>query len=166
MGRARSAWQAFDWSYWVTNAWRSESAPPGVGLGDFRAGSYALNNAFVQIAPCEKAFSGESQVHDPGATPVLADGAFCWVEFEPTVPIWNLDQPFFAVHLTANNVVLARHGSPPNPVPTSWPLDQPLPGAANVSFFDGHGELVKLDRLWQLYWDRDYQPPAKRPGLP
>jgi hypothetical protein len=31
---------------------------------------------------------------------------------------------------------------------------------------DGHGELVKLDRLWQLYWHKDYQPPARRPGLP
>ena len=41
-----------------------------------------------------------------------------------------------------------------------------LASAVNVAFFDGHGELVKLDRLWQLYWHKDYQPPAKRPGLP
>jgi prepilin-type processing-associated H-X9-DG protein len=62
--------------------------------------------------------------------------------------------------------VTPRHGSRPNPVPTQWPQTLPLPGAVNVSFFDGHGELVKLDRLWQLYWHPDYQPPAKRPGLP
>ncbi|MBU6401018.1 MAG: hypothetical protein KGS61_11915 [Verrucomicrobia bacterium] len=61
---------------------------------------------------------------------------------------------------------IPRHGSRPNPVPTDWPIVQPLPGAVNVSFFDGHGELVKLDRLWQLDWHKDYQPPAKRPGLP
>jgi prepilin-type N-terminal cleavage/methylation domain-containing protein/prepilin-type processing-associated H-X9-DG protein len=61
---------------------------------------------------------------------------------------------------------IPRHGSRPNPVPTYWPPNKPLPGAVNVSFFDGHGELVKLDRLWQLYWHRDYQPPARRPGLP
>jgi len=24
---------------------------------------------------------------------------------------------------------------------------------------------VRLERLWQLEWHRDYQPPAKRPGL-
>ena len=36
-----------------------------------------------------------------------------------------------------------------------WPADQPLPGAVNVAFFDGHGELVKLARLWQLYWHVD-----------
>jgi len=41
-----------------------------------------------------------------------------------------------------------------------------LPGAINVSFWDGHVEQVKLEGLWQLYWHRDYVPPAKRPGLP
>jgi prepilin-type processing-associated H-X9-DG protein len=58
-----------------------------------------------------------------------------------------------------------RHGRRPNPVPQYWPVDQPLPGAINVGFFDGHAELVKLDLLWQLYWHRGYAPPAKRPGL-
>ncbi len=49
--------------------------------------------------------------------------------------------------------------------PANWPRNKPLPGAINVSFFDVHGELVKLNRLWQLYWHRDYQLPAKQPGL-
>jgi hypothetical protein len=34
-----------------------------------------------------------------------------------------------------------------------------------MTFFDGHAEQVKLERLWQLYWHKDYVPPAKRPGL-
>ena len=61
---------------------------------------------------------------------------------------------------------IPRHGGRPNPVPTGLPQDKLLPGAVNVAFFDSHGELVKLDRLWQLYWHRDYHPSAKRPGLP
>jgi prepilin-type processing-associated H-X9-DG protein len=69
-------------------------------------------------------------------------------------------------HDAMGAVALPRHGSRPNPLPSEWPSDKPLPGAVNVSFFDGHGELVKLDRLWQLYWHKDHQPPAKRPGLP
>jgi prepilin-type processing-associated H-X9-DG protein len=32
-----------------------------------------------------------------------------------------------------------------------WPVTQKLPGAINVAFYDGHAELMKLDRLWQLY---------------
>jgi hypothetical protein len=41
-----------------------------------------------------------------------------------------------------------------------------LPGAENIAFYDGHAQSVKLDNLWQLYWSADWQPPAKRPGLP
>ena len=43
--------------------------------------------------------------------------------------------------------------------------NQPLPGAVNVAFFDGHGETVKLDNLWQLYWHADYKPPVSRIGV-
>jgi prepilin-type processing-associated H-X9-DG protein len=43
-------------------------------------------------------------------------------------------------------------------MPAFWPPNRPLPGAVNVAFFDGHGETVKLPRLWQLYWHRDYLP--------
>ncbi|MCL4178084.1 MAG: hypothetical protein KJ072_10145 [Verrucomicrobia bacterium] len=45
-----------------------------------------------------------------------------------------------------------------------WPADRRLCGTVNVALFDGHGELVKLDRLWRLYWHFDYQPPASGPG--
>jgi len=129
----------------------------------------------VQISPEPEyeAFTSESQVPRPGMTPVLADGAYYWVEFVPCPPSGNVNEaPLLC--WTANNVVLARHGSRPSRLPNycvetgfeTWPENQPLPGAVNVAFIDGHGELVKLDRLWQLYWHKDYQPPAKRPGLP
>jgi prepilin-type processing-associated H-X9-DG protein len=60
---------------------------------------------------------------------------------------------------------IPRHGSRPNPVPTNHPPTSRLPGAVNMSFWDGHVEKVQLERLWQLTWHRNYQPPAKRPGL-
>ena len=60
---------------------------------------------------------------------------------------------------------IPRHGSPSDKVSTNHPPNLPLPGAINVAFFDGHVEQVKLDRLWQLTWHRDYRPPDKRPGL-
>lgn len=60
---------------------------------------------------------------------------------------------------------IPRHGSRPQNVSTNYPANKRLPGAVNMAFHDGHAETVKLDRLWQLYWHRDYKPPAKRPGL-
>ena len=44
-------------------------------------------------------------------------------------------------------------------------MSRRLPGAINVSFYDGHVETVKLERLWSLHWHKNYRPPAKRPGL-
>ena len=143
------------------------------------AGSYGLNNwLFLKPqAPDEvqyygwnhwpqKLFRTDSNIARPVLTPVLADGTW-WVAYPtadmspPTdlVPVdWPMnDMAYFCV---------PRHGRRPNRVPTAWPPNKPLPGAVNVSLFDGHGELVKLDGLWQLYWHKDYQPPAKRPGLP
>jgi len=41
-----------------------------------------------------------------------------------------------------------------------------MPGSVDVSFADAHVELVKLDKLWQLIWNKTYEVPIKRPGLP
>ncbi len=114
-------------------------------------------------------FRSESDIARPAFTPFLADGVF------PVVYPRASDLPprdlirgdgFLFTTNQMRFLSIPRHGTRPNPVPTDWPTNQPLPGAVNVSFFDGHGELVKLDRLWQLDWHSDYRPPAKRPGLP
>ena len=54
-----------------------------------------------------------------------------------------------------------------NDSPSQWGYAQLFraEGEINVSFYDGHVEQVKLERLWQLSWHKDYEPPAKRPGL-
>jgi prepilin-type processing-associated H-X9-DG protein len=59
---------------------------------------------------------------------------------------------------------IPRHGKRPIPRPNTWDTSKPLFGAINVAFFDGHAEQVPLERLWQLYWSRDWNAPAKRPG--
>jgi prepilin-type N-terminal cleavage/methylation domain-containing protein/prepilin-type processing-associated H-X9-DG protein len=60
---------------------------------------------------------------------------------------------------------IPRHGSRPSNVATNHPSASQLPGAINVAFYDGHVEQVKLERLWQLNWHKEYTPPVKRPGL-
>jgi prepilin-type N-terminal cleavage/methylation domain-containing protein/prepilin-type processing-associated H-X9-DG protein len=169
-GTIASAWFWRDWYRFQTNQ----------PQGEFRAGSYSCNGWL--IGPATKAaagdvpfpssawlFSSEGQVVQPAWTPVVAD---C---------LQNLSFPG-ANYLPANNLVtgevtavgnhaeefafltIPRHGSRPNPVPTNWPGNQRLPGAINVAFFDGHVEMVQLERLWLLYWSANWVS-APRAGL-
>ncbi len=156
----------------VRRAW-ADRATDGGG-GGISYGSYAGNrwlfvasHTDLNIDSFPEPFGRQSQVVQPVSTPVLCDAVAPWVAPHASdLPPTNLVECPGYGYLVMASLTIPRHGSRPNPVPTVWPPDQPLPGAVNVSFFDGHGEMAKLDRLWQLYWHRDYQPPAKRPGLP
>ena len=114
-----------------------------------------------------KLFGNATDANYPPLTPLLGDAVYTHVCPEASDPP---PRDLFGGGSGRSGIDMAllavpRHGNRPNPVPTDWPPDKPLPGAVNVSFFDGHGELVKLDHLYQLYWHKDYRPPAKRPGL-
>jgi len=169
---------------WVGNAetvWVYPWWPPnGNQRPDRRVGSYTLNLPLVPhyIDPnvsagtettLPGAFFKESEITRSALTPLIGDGVFPVMNPLPTdLPPQNLytaDGPGPAcVGLT--EMCIPRHGNRPSPVPRYWSRTQPLPGAINVVFYDGHDELVKLDRLWELYWSKDWVPPARRPGLP
>ena len=168
-GTVRSAWTN---AYWMSNnGYTFELAPEFVG------GSYALNYYLLDAARARRAqgmlptgywtpvrFAKEGEVERPSATPVVLDSTFWWtMPLETDPPPGDLSTGAFS---GMGQQAIPRHGGRPNPVPTSWAADQPLPGAVNAVMFDGHVESVKLDNLWQLYWHKDYQSPAKRPGLP
>ena len=117
-------------------------------------------------------FQTEGNLSHPASTPLLADSVL--ENILPLAsdlpsedlakgirPLDNTDS-YFGMALIA----IPRHGNRPSSIPKRWPANQALSGAVNVSFFDGHAEQVKLERLWQLYWHKDYVPPGKRPGLP
>jgi prepilin-type N-terminal cleavage/methylation domain-containing protein/prepilin-type processing-associated H-X9-DG protein len=117
------------------------------------------------------AFMSETQIMHPAGTPLLADGVN-YAVFPSTndLPATDLVNGWIPSGTASTPGMLVmtipRHGNRPNPVPSNWPVNQKLPGAINGAFFDGHAELVKLERLWQLYWSVGWVPPAKRPGLP
>jgi prepilin-type N-terminal cleavage/methylation domain-containing protein/prepilin-type processing-associated H-X9-DG protein len=142
------------------------------------SGSYALNGRFWTLrAPAagsadwlgdrDKFFFREADVVQPNLTPVFCDSTwyFC-CPLTNDLPATNLrtgDAGQLGPSAMAT-VTIPRHGSRPSPVPTIHRMQDPLPGAINVTFFDGHQEPVRLEGLWQLYWTKDWQPPAKRPG--
>ena len=178
VGREPSAYVEWDGitfgtvrSAWVWTNWPSR--------GQSRAGSYALNNYLIDRATHYSGllpniftrgdFLRESQIQRPVSTPLLADGRLDSLTPLPadTPPVNLVTGDNSHSNVSGMRVVsIPRHGSNPKPTPSSWPQNRPLPGAVNVAFYDGHGESVKLDRLWQLYWSVDWRPPSRRPGLP
>ncbi len=53
---------------------------------------------------------------------------------------------------------ILRHGGRTASSSVPYNSGQPLPGAINMSFADGHGELVKLQNLWTYYWHLNWKP--------
>ena len=155
-------------SAWIDTNWLQS--------GETRAASYSVNWRLFEIswrdyglppppATGPNDFTTESTVPRTVQTPFLCDGAI------PHVSPGSTDNPATdlsvvkAGYSNMATVAMPRHGSNPNGPVNNWPISLRLPGAINVSFFDGHGESIKLDNLWNLYWHALYQPPPKRPGL-
>ena len=150
-----------------------------------RVGSYGPNTWIAGASGAGKpasagTYKSENELEIPAGTPVLGD-ALTSGHF-----ILGLSNPGpLAVDLPPSNLVtgmplapspikapfgmaafsIPRHGSRPSTIPTHHLPTEPLPGAINLAFYDGHVEAVKLDRLWQLTWHKGYRAPAKRPGL-
>jgi len=133
------------------------------------AGSYGINGWLIDGWVDERSFRNETQMI-PARTPLLGDCVIHSVSPIATdLPAFDLVFGLGKVN-SSNGLAMCsfnipRHGSRPKTVPRDWPQNKRLPGAINVEFVDGHGEQVKLDRLWEFYWHVGYQVPARRPGL-
>ncbi|MBM3834715.1 MAG: type II secretion system protein [Verrucomicrobia bacterium] len=111
-----------------------------------------------------KKYRNEADVPKPSSAPVIPDSN--WIDTWPQPndpPARNLyTGDDFAGAMV--RVTLPRHGG------VAWKKNQThdpktdLPGAINIGFVDGHSELVKLEKLWQLDWHKNWVPPVKRPG--
>jgi prepilin-type N-terminal cleavage/methylation domain-containing protein/prepilin-type processing-associated H-X9-DG protein len=177
-GACNTAWSldypiAGDW-------WAGGWAEPG-GQLIRRAGSYTRNNWlaggwwYTGVGLTKEAFLNESSIADSSRTPVFGDGLDWWFwrvgvnQWGPRatdLPPQNLLAGMLPLSPRGiDSFTVPRHGSRPSTVSTNHPARLKLPGAVNLSFYDGHVETVQLERLWQLYWHRDYVPPLKRPGL-
>ncbi|MSU63187.1 MAG: type II secretion system protein [Pedosphaera sp.] len=111
------------------------------------------------------AYRTESQIIKPAQTPVMYDAM--WVNAWPLakdVPGKDLFKGDPGRDAMMRRLLIPRHNHG-GPVPRSFNPKDTLPGAVNMSFQDGHSETVRLEKLWSFYWHKDYEPPAKRPGL-
>jgi prepilin-type processing-associated H-X9-DG protein/prepilin-type N-terminal cleavage/methylation domain-containing protein len=138
-------------------------------------GSYAINGWIYEKPRYDLAnnrwFTSPASLVQPSLTPFFADSV--WVETLPTVvnqPPRNL---FNGDTISGGAgggglpmVAIPRHGAPLSAATTNFIATNRLPGAVNVTFADGHVEMVRLERLWSLTWHKEWEPLAKRWGLP
>jgi prepilin-type N-terminal cleavage/methylation domain-containing protein/prepilin-type processing-associated H-X9-DG protein len=183
-GTVHSAWQVTGPNF---RLWQN-GEPSAVEPFELRAGSYAQNNwlapwgwpkGWMPILPLIDAraelrvlpFRIEAEIEYPSLTPAFADAVDFWWPWPKASdpPAVNLETGLSQEGLPFQNgmgaFTIPRHGSRPSPVPTNHRPEVALRGAINVAFYDGHVELVELERLWRLHWHRDYRPPARRPGF-
>ncbi len=149
-------------------AWQWNSTP-------VLRGSYAMNGWLYTDdqygIPAKYRFMKESGIQKPSATPIFVDAM--WVDLWPLAT----DKPATDLYAGSANAggagsiggmsraTIARHGGRgPGSAPRKVTAGQALPGAVVMGLTDGHVETVKLEKLWDFAWHKDYVPPAKRPN--
>ena len=135
-------------------------------------GSYAINGWFYSndiynndAAGLAKHFKSESGISNPSKSPYFADSI--WVDAwpEPTdMPARNLFTGDQFSGGGVSRVAIPRHATAASAAPRAFNPKSQLPGAINLAFADGHAELVKLEKLWDLEWHTKWVAPPKRPG--
>jgi len=131
-------------------------------------GSYALNGYFYTDSPYGNPtnfFRSESDISYPTKTPFFVDAlwADAWPQEADLPSTTQLDGSKFPGG-GLSKIVIPRHRSSSTEVKKLDPR-KTLPGAVNATFTDTHVETVELEKLWTLNWHKNWQAPAKRPGL-
>jgi|ERR1017187_1282559 prepilin-type N-terminal cleavage/methylation domain-containing protein len=151
-------WYAKD----MNSAWSFQSL---VDPNKTYSGSYAMNGWLYTGLPDSGGlfFKKFSAVQNASMTPFFCDSI--WAD------VWPSDQSGPAIDLTRGavtpdmgRITIARHGISPGNVSRNMAGTEPLRGAINLSFMDGHAERAPLESLWSFSWHFNYVPPQTRPA--
>jgi prepilin-type N-terminal cleavage/methylation domain-containing protein/prepilin-type processing-associated H-X9-DG protein len=132
-------------------------------------GSYAINgwiHGRDQFGSGPISFTSEASVAHPSLTPYFADSVY-----QDTWPVDGrrrlrdlfhgrdeIGANSVALVMELNVIAIPRHAAPLSAAVTNFDAKKELPGAVNVTFADNHVESVKLERLWWLYWHKEWIP--------
>ena len=151
-------WYAKD----MNSAWRFQSL---VDPNKAYSGSYAMNGWLYTGLPDGGGlfFKKFSAVQNGSSTPFFCDSI--WAD------VWPSQQAGSAIDLTRGSlttemgkITIARHGIAPGNVARNMAGTEPLRGAINLAFMDGHAERASLESLWSFSWHFNYVPPPTRPA--
>ena len=137
-------------------------------LVDKYQGSYALNGYFYMddtFGVAKNRFRAETDIQDPSRTPFFSDGY--WVDFwaaETDRPARNLFNGDNFAQQGLARIAMPRHSATALSAPKNFNPKDNLPGAVNVAFADNHVETVRLEKLWNYNWHKNWVVPATRPG--
>lgn len=106
-------------------------------------------------------FKRESAITQPANTPVFMDGMFpdCWPTHAnvPPTDLFNGTKNIPGNPGGLQRICLARH---PLKVSATATANQPIPGAINMAFADGHASLWKLQDIKNVVWYNGCTPVA------
>ncbi|HEY1717990.1 MAG TPA: prepilin-type N-terminal cleavage/methylation domain-containing protein [Verrucomicrobiae bacterium] len=149
----------------LRRAWQMSSWEGSIGFNGYLYTDIATNYLEAWGLTPENQFGSESAIRFTSQTPVFFDAM--WPDTWPKatdLPPENLVDPN-REPAGMQRQVIPRHGSAPgDSALTDFDPKNNLPGAINMTFYDGHAELVKLENLWMLQWHRNWVNPAVRPG--
>jgi prepilin-type N-terminal cleavage/methylation domain-containing protein/prepilin-type processing-associated H-X9-DG protein len=144
--------------------WQGQGPTNYTGSYGINGWLYTYEGASEWIPEKPKYFLKETSISSPSKTPFFVDAI--WPDLWPTTnspPAQNLftgERPSGRM----GRCTIARHLiTSPRAAPRNVPPGARLVGGIGVGFVDGHVEMVRLENLWQLYWHKDYEPPAVRP---
>jgi prepilin-type N-terminal cleavage/methylation domain-containing protein len=137
------------------------------------AGSYGQNGwliDFITAAPPALTvvggdnfmFQNLSSVQRAAQTPLFFDQNYAFtIPLESDAAATDLHSgqpPSGSQRLGMGCCTILRHGGQTASSHVTYKHGRSLPGAIIVGFADGHGEQVKLARLWNCYWHLDWNP--------
>jgi len=137
------------------------------------SGSFGINGYFYELItfypflPASKVsymFPKPSSVQKPSQTPLFFDEIYVDtfpLETDTAAPDLYFGQPNTFQAGGGRGMgccTILRHGGPTASSSVPYKSGHPLPGAINMGFDDGHGELVKLQNLWTYTWHLNWNP--------
>lgn len=156
--RPGTGWYAKDMNAAWT--WPSQLKPGTNYIGSYGINGWLYSDVGEYNGP--PYFPTFSAIPKPSQTPFFFDAI--WVDAWPNAsqgPAINLTRG--ALDPNIGRLTIARHGVPKSGVPTQLAGRERMPGSINLSFVDGHVQQVKLEMLWDSYWNSTYTPPINRP---